>query len=191
MAAMHAFSWAHGRLGAGSATVALLLALGSALLAGSLLRERPTRAAALLPAAAVAGLWLLSMTGRAVAPSWHEPLYSPIASPQSGTIRSIVLQLGDEGPVVVHPELERLAVWPLRDVGSIVVASRPQPGDAVLIWPADAPPPDGFVPLEGRWTLAWSTELPGGVRPFLRWLSDRNSLPRDGTEVRIFTRAAE
>lgn len=191
VAAMSAFSWAHGRLGAGSGTLALALAAAAAVLTASLLRQRRTRAAALVPGAAIAAAWLVAMASRAAAPSWHEPLYSPLSSPQDATLRFVALELRGDGQILVHPGLEEAAVWPLRDVGTIAVGSRPEAGDSLLIWPADAAAPEGYRALEGRWTLTWSSEPPRGLRSFLRWLSDRNSLPRGAVEVRIFTRAEE
>ncbi|OAI40053.1 hypothetical protein AYO38_06545 [bacterium SCGC AG-212-C10] len=124
--------------------------------------------------------------------SSQEPLPSPVSPSQARELRDIALDniATNGGSVVVHPRFEELVTWPFRESGDFVIASIPPPEAQVLIWPAEAPKPEGFVPVDGNWTL--ERVIPSPAQSFLRyvrWFADRNSLVINTEGVAVYTRA--
>jgi len=155
---------------------------------------RAAARATLLPAALLAGaLAVLPGTGGAAFHSDAEPLSSPISPTQARTLRNVALEAAaiHGGVIVVHADFADEITWPFRDSGKIVLASRVPLDAAVLIWPASAPPPDGFSVVQGEWNLHRSIEPPtDGWLRYLRWYIDRNSLDITPGRVAVYSKAS-
>lgn len=187
-AALFAFGWAFGRPN-GSIALALLAGMAAVAITTTILTSRTSAAAALVVPVAFGIVWLIAMTGRAVAPAAPEPLYSPAATEQGRTIRATVRELAaKEGRIALHPDLEPIIIWPLRDTGTLLVADRPPADVAVYLVPGGYPLPEGFVSVDGRWAFVRETSPPETVRAFLRWMAGRNVHPSRDVPVTIATR---
>jgi hypothetical protein len=205
---------------AGVATVAVLLALTWAVVADWARVERAgdardwalvviflagaglAVAAALYARAGAALVLLASALGVAVLAAGTARIATgaadPIVSPQSPEIarqlrdraRAVRTETGLD--IVVHPDIEDDLVWPFRDSGVIVVASRVGPNAGFVIWPAAAAAPDGFRALDGSWALTRTIRAPtADPLDYLHWLFDRNTLaPRAGL-IAVYVRETE
>jgi hypothetical protein len=119
-----------------------------------------------------------------------EPLPSPFSPQQARDLRDLSLELQAEsgGPIVIHPRLREDATWPFRDSGDIVVASTPPLDAAVILWPPDLPPPEGFATLEGDWALIRRVVEPtSDWLDYLNWMLDRSTLTVRSEPILVFT----
>ncbi len=153
--------------------------------------RRETRAALAVPGLA-AGLALLLAVSFASAIPGEEPLTSPYAPEQARALRdaAIAIRERDGGVIQVHPSLKEATTWPFRDSGDLFLASRHDPAAAVVIWPAELPPPAGLQRLEGNWALTRKVQTPTNrVLQGVHWLFDRNTLAVRPQPVAVYTRA--
>jgi len=195
IAAAFALQWARaGRVGG---TEEQLAVAGMAIVAVACVVwigwERSSLPALAVPLAMVALLSAVASLSHVVFGSPQEPLTSPVSTLQAREIRDIAVEArsAQGGLIVLHPSLERALTWPFRDSGEVVVASGSVPDAVVVIWPADAPPPDGFSPLDGRWAIAEERRGPeAGVLDYLRWLANRNTLAVGRQTVNVYLKAA-
>ncbi|MEO9254244.1 MAG: hypothetical protein ABI305_01790, partial [Tepidiformaceae bacterium] len=108
-----------------------------------------------------------------------EPIPSPQSSTQARELRGIALEAVHDhgGLIVVSADFKDEVTWPFRDSGSIVVASRVPPNATFVVWPKDAPAPEGFAPVNGDWSLQREMHAPtSDFLTYLRWFSNRNVL---------------
>ena len=93
------------------------------------------------------------------------------------------------GSIVVHERYREALTWPFRDSGTLVLAHSVPAGAGVVVWPADAPPPHGFVAVDGRWVLERAIDAPDGFLAFVHWFAERNSLDQRLEIVAVYVRA--
>ncbi|MGE5595629.1 MAG: hypothetical protein ACM3S1_06280, partial [Hyphomicrobiales bacterium] len=154
-------------------------------------RARPTL---LVAGVAVGALVMVPGTFGVAIAADEEPLPSPVSPDQARDLRDTALGLAarDGGLVVVHPDFDDEITWPFRDSGKIVIASRVPPDAAVLIWPADAPPPAGYNRVTGEWALVRRVEPPtDGVLPYLHWFVDRDTVTIKPEPIAVYSRASQ
>ncbi len=186
--------WARdGRVGDSSEKLAVgglvVVALGCAGLLASNRRSIATLAA---PAAVIALLPALSGLSGVAFSGPNEPMPSPVSPFQAREIRDIAVRAREEqgGTIVIHPRFERDLTWAFRDSGDLVIASGPVPGAAVMVWPVEADPPEGYSVLDGEWTVLRERRGPdGGFLGYLRWLSNRNTLSVGRVPVIVYLKA--
>ncbi|MEO6043633.1 MAG: hypothetical protein ABIQ47_06900 [Tepidiformaceae bacterium] len=145
----------------------------------------------LVPALAAALFPLVAGTFGVVLSSPHEALPSPLSPSQARELRNIALETvgSEKGLLVVHPSFEQDITWSFRDSGTIIVASRVPENASILIWPANAPRPEGFNPLDGNWNLMQSPKLPTETPlQYLRWFTNRNSLDITSKAASVYVR---
>lgn len=121
-----------------------------------------------------------------------EPLPSPTSTASGRVLRALALETREEvgGEIVVHPQFRDEVLWPFRDSGEIVIASRVSPEAALVLWPADLPQPEGFAVLEGQWSLLDDVQTPtGGFLQLLRWYTDRNRLSVSHSPLAVYIRS--
>lgn len=158
---------------------------------------RPAARAALVAPALLAGALLMLPGAFNVAVSGdQEPLVAPALAPQAPDLRAAAIEArtAHGGLIVVHPRLADDVTWAFRDSGTIVVASPVAlPQDATfVVWPADLPPPDGFVPVSGDWSLIREFASPAdGLLDYLAWYTDRNSVEIRPEPIAVYSRASE
>lgn len=169
------------------ALVALFLAAATLAVVGIVYARS---AALLVPLAVAAGLlWLVPGTMR-ITTGAAEPLTSPLSPDGARILRGIALAAAGDGFIVVHPDLEEAVAWPFRDSGTLLIASRVPPTASVLLWPASAPAPEGFLPLAGDWALTRTIRTPvADLLDYLHWMLDRNTLAPVPERIAIYTRA--
>ena len=168
--------------------VALPLILAVAALA-LLAARRETAPVLLAPALALGGLIALSGASGVVLSGAGEPLPSPQSPGIARDLRDLAIDArADGGLVVVHDGYRDAVTWAFRDSGTIVFATRVPPDAVFLVWPPEAPAPNGLVPVEGRWFLERSLRAPDGFLDYIRWLGDRQSLLTERLEVAVYTR---
>jgi hypothetical protein len=151
------------------------------------------RAATLLIpiAVAIGALWLLSGTAR-ISTGAGEPLVSPLSPQGARDLRNIALEsVAATGDLIVaHPDLEEDLVWPFRDSGTILIATRIPPAAGFVLWPVDAPAPAGFRPIEADWALTRTIRAPtADTLEYRHWLLDRNTLASRPDRIAVYTRA--
>lgn len=171
------------------AVVWTLLGIAALVMVGSQRESRPALAAA---GFAVGALALLPGSLNVALSPDDEPLPSPVSPQQGRVLRNAALELAevDGGTVVVHPDLKEQITWPFRDSGKIVVASQVPLDAAVVIWPADAPRPEGLSVVEGEWSLRREIEPPtGGLLEYLGWFIDRSSADISPDRVAVYSKA--
>lgn len=162
--------------------------------AGMLASNRKTAPALAIPVAVAGGMLMLSGASAVAFGGPNEPLPSPIVTAQGREVRDIAVEARKSrgGLIVVHPSFKERMTWPLRDSGSIVLASRVPPDATVLVWPANEPAPEGFAVVEGDWSLVQERHGPdGGFLDYLQWLSNRNSLKITPVPVAVYQRTSE
>ena len=168
-----------------------LIGIAALVMVGSQRESRPALAAA---GFVVAALALLPGTLNVALSPDDEPLPSPVSPHQARVLRNAAMELAEVegGTIVVHPDFEKQITWPFRDSGKIVVASRVPLDAAVVIWPADAPRPDGLTAVEGNWSLRRDIEAPtGGLLDYLGWFIDRNSAEVRSGGVAVYSKASQ
>lgn len=124
----------------------------------------------------------------------NEPMPSPISPVQAREIRDIaVTARGDgDGEIVVHSRFGPELAWPFRDSGDITIATQPTLDAVVLVWPTDAPRPEGYAIVEGQWALLRERTGPeGDWLDYLRWYFNRNTLGVGSLPVAVYLRASE
>ena len=166
------------------------LALIAASLWGVFAIRRDTRATLVAPATAV-GVLLLVAGAFGVGLSYiEEPLPSPYSPRQARELRDVALDLSatKAGVILIHDSLAAEATLPFRDSGALTVSSRVVPTAAVILWPRELPPPEGYSVVDGEWALTRTVVPPAGFLQYVHWLSDRNSLAIKPGAVAVYTR---
>ncbi len=196
VALMFSIDWArNGRVGDVReqllvAGLCVITAAALAILATS--RESaPTIFAALIALVAIPMLSAAFGIGLA---SSGEPSPSPVTPQQARELRGIALQTARDkaGLIVVNDAFKDDITWPFRDSGSIVVASRAPADASILVWPGDAPPPEGFARLEGDWQILQDRTPPtGSFLKYLWWFTNRNVLKVTTEPVAVYVRAGQ
>ena len=168
-----------------------LALLAVSLLALALLTsQREEFPLAFLPVLAAGGLLLLAGTSGVSLSAAGEPLPGPVSPASARAIRDVAFdESASRGPLVVHHSFREEITWPFRASPPFTLAGHISPEAGVAIWPADAPPPEGFVALEGRWVLKRSMRSPGGFLDLVHWFAERNSLEQDLELVVIYVRS--
>ena len=127
--------------------------------------------------------------------SQHELLPSPVSPDQARQLRAVILEQPAPSAgrkIVIYPSLERDITWPFRDSGKLVVASRVPEDATVAVWPAGSPAPDGFSALAGEWSLERLPSAPSfDFLKFVRWFTDRNSLPVSDVPVAVYIKVTQ
>jgi len=178
----------------GSRIVVTGMLVSTAVALAPLAYFRPMRATLVAPALVLAAIPVLSGAFDAGLSANPDPLLSPRLAAQAGNLRTDMLREAAErgGQIVIHPSLEREITWAFRDSGALVIAAPPPLETAVLIWPANLPQPEGFLPLEGQWALTEAVHTPSDtLLDYLHWLIDRNSLAVTPERIAIYVRASE
>lgn len=180
--------------GAGQQTVVVLL-FGAAVLAlAATCIERRAIPSLFAAAFAVGVIPLLAGSFGVALSAREEPIPSPVSPAQARELRRIAVETVAErgGAVVVHPDFRDAVTWPFRDSGDIYVTSQVPADAAFVVWPAEAEPPAGLVPLEGSWALLEELHPPtGGWLDVLAWFGDRNGLEISAPRVAVYTEARE
>lgn len=82
--------------------------------------------------------------------------------------------------------------WALRDTPHVVVADRIPAGATAVIWPVTEPAPEGYSVVEGQWSFTLTRDGPdGGFLPYLRWLTNRNSLKNVPAPLAVYLKAGQ
>ena len=190
----YSVDWARvGRVGS-DADVARVIALFSAAIAALAVAavESRSRPALLAPALAISAI-VIVVGGFGVGLSGSsEPLPSPVSPQGAQVLRALALETREArgGQIVVHPDFRDAILWPFRDSGDLVIASRVPDDAVVVLWPADMAQPEGFAVVEGEWSLLDSTANPtGGWLAYLRWYSDRNDLSLSHSPMAVYIRS--
>lgn len=173
--------------------VALLLVL-AAIALGVVAWNKRAFPSLLAPALVIAVFPLLSGGFGVAFSSAGEPIPSPISTQQARELRSNALQLAHDnnGLLVVHDSFRDALTWPFRDSGDIVLATRAPADAAVLIWPKDAPKPDGFNAVDGDWSFLRKPVSPtDSWLKYLRWFTNRNALANTQDAVVVYVKAKQ
>tara|TARA_Y100000588_G_scaffold389776_1_gene493441 strand:- start:432 stop:1952 length:1521 start_codon:yes stop_codon:yes gene_type:complete len=118
-----------------------------------------------------------------------EPLPGPISPSSARVIRDVAFTATDSrASVVVHEQYRDELTWTFRNSPTLTLASRVPLDANVVVWPLDAPPPEGFVALEGRWVIGQAFRAPDGFLDLVRWFTERNTLRQDQELVAIYVR---
>jgi hypothetical protein len=170
-----------------------LLCLGALVGVGLLVWARATAALA-VPALMAAIAFLTPGALELATGGAADPLASPFSPVSARDLRDLALEsratTGLE--IVVHPDLAEDVTWPFRDSGVLLVASRIPPAAGFVLWPADAPAPEGFVRLEGSWALTRRIRAPtADGLDYLHWLLDRNTLASRPEGIAVYTRPGQ
>jgi hypothetical protein len=168
-----------------------VLAVAAFAILASARESLPTVFAGLL---AIAALPLFSGALGVALSTNGEPTPSPQVASQARELRNIALQSVHDngGLVVINSAFKDELTWPFRDSGSIVVASRVPPDATFVIWPKDAPAPEGFAPINGDWSLQRELHAPtADFLTYLRWFSNRNVLSITSEPVAVYLRAKQ
>ena len=189
--------WAReGRVGGADERVLVAIAvflsvIAVALLAIALLSSyREELPLTLLPALAGGFLLLLAGASGVALSAAGEPLPGPVSPASARAVRDVALQAASSpGAVVIHERYREALTWPFRHSPTVTLASRVPHDGEVAVWPVDAPPPEGFVPLEGHWALERSIAGPGSFLELVHWFAERNSLRQDLELVAIYVRS--
>ena len=172
------------------ARVVALLSAGIAAFAVAAVEAR-SRATLVVPALA-AGAVVLLVGGFGVGlSSVNEPLPSPVSPESARVLRALALETQGArgGEIVLHPQFGDEIVWPFRDSGDIIIASRVPAEASVVLWPIDTAQPDGFVLVEGDWSLLdWPAAPTADWLQYIRWYVDRNALSASHTRLAVYIR---
>jgi len=161
---------------------------------GLLFSNRQLYGAALVPPLFAGALLLFTGASGVAFGSPDEPMPSPIATIQGEEIRAIVAKETKEngGEIVVHPSFKDAITWALRDTPHVVVADRIPAGATAVIWPVTEPAPGGYSVVEGQWSFMLTRDGPdGGFLPYLRWLTNRNSLKNVPAPLAVYLKAGQ
>lgn len=168
-------------------TLAGIVALTALIL---LATYRESLAVTLLAPVAVGGVLLLAGSSGIALSAAGEPLPGPTSPSSARAIRDVALSANtSQGSIVVHERYREALTWPFRDSGNVVLASSVPAGAGVVVWPADVPPPEGFVALDGRWVLERAIDGPDDFLAFVHWFAERNSLGQRLEIVAVYVRA--
>lgn len=200
LAAIGAFilsDWAHeGRLGGADERVLVAIPVFLALIAATFLAlallssSREDLPLPFLPALVAGGVLLLAGASGTALSAAGEPLPGPVSPSTARAIRDVALDAGaSRGPVVIHERYRDQLTWPFRASSPLTLASHVPADAGVVIWPADAPPPEGFIAVEGRWVLERSIHGPDGFLEVVHWFAQRNSLDQELELVAIYLRS--
>ena len=145
---------------------------------------------ALIPVLAAGGLLLLAGASGIALSAAGEPLPGPVSPASARSIRDVALDAtASRGSAVIHARYRDELAWPFRGSPAFVLSGQVPAGAGVAIWPADIAPPEGFVPLEGRWVIERSIRGPDGFLEVVRWFTERNSLEQHLEIVAIYVRS--
>ncbi len=146
---------------------------------------------ALLPILAAGGVLLLAGVSGVALSAAGEPLPGPVSPASARAIRDAAIERTPPGgAIVIHARYREALTWPFRDSPGLVLSSGAVGSDAsVVIWPLEAPPPEGFTALEGRWALDRAFQPPDGFFALVRWFAERNSLAQEQELVAIYVRS--
>lgn len=192
MAAAIVFDWAElERTGSGREQLKVAVFLVAALVA--LAVQVATRArATLFVVPMVLGIpWLAAGALPLVMNGTGEPLLTPYSPPQARELRRLTLETAGErgGTIAIHPTFEDALTWPFRDSGTIELSSRAPEGAVVLVWPAAAPPPPGYVVVPGEWALTRDIPAPtDGWLNAVHWYIDRGIITPRPANVVLYTK---
>ena len=153
-------------------------------------RSREELPLLLLAAMAAGGVLLLAGSSGIALSAAGEPLPGPASPSSARAIRDVALSANTSGgSIVVHERYREALTWPFRDSGTLVLAHSVPAGAGVVVWPADAPPPHGFVAVDGLWVLERAIDAPDGFLAFVHWFAERNSLDQRLEIVAVYVRA--
>jgi hypothetical protein len=174
--------------------VARVIALFSAAVAALAVAAVDARSrAALLSPALVVGAIALFAGGMGVGLSGSsEPLPSPVSPEGARVLRELALETREArgGAIVVHPDFREEVLWPFRDSGDLIIASRPSEDAVVLLWPANVAQPEGFAVVEGQWSLLDRVANPtDSWLKLVRWYSHRNYLPVSHSPMAVYIKS--
>ncbi|MXY35741.1 MAG: hypothetical protein F4Y54_03040 [Dehalococcoidia bacterium] len=184
--------WAlQGHVGGAFERALLVVAgIGAVTALGLLATYRESWPLTVLAPVAIGGVLLLAGSSGIALSAAGEPLPEPTSPSSARAIRDIALSANTSGgSIVVHERYREALTWPFRDSGTLVLASKVPVGAGVVVWPADAPPPEGFVALDGRWVLERALDAPDGFLAFVHWFAERNSLNQRLELVAVYVRA--
>lgn len=176
--------------GAVGRTVLVVAGIGAVTALATLATYRESWPLTFLAPVAVGGVLLLAGSSGIALSAAGEPLSGPASPSSARSIRDVALSANTSGgSIVVHERYREALAWPFRDSGTLVLASNVPAGAGVVVWPADAPPPEGFVALDGRWVFERAIDGPGGFLAFVHWFAERNSLDQRLEIVAVYVRA--
>lgn len=184
--------WARqGHVGGAFERALLVVAgIGAVTALATLATYRETLPLTLLAPVAIGGVLLLAGSSGIALSAAGEPLPGPASPSSARAIRDVALSANTSGgSIVVHERYREALAWPFRDSGTLVLASNVPAGAGVVVWPADAPPPEGFVALDGRWVFERAIDGPDGFLGFVHWFAERNSLDQRLEIVAVYVRA--
>ncbi len=196
VATAYVADWGRNNMAGNGAEVARVIALYAAGVAALSVAsvEARSRGALVVPALGI-GAVVVAIGAMGVALSAvDEPIPSPVSPRNAHVLRDLALETraADGGEIVVHPDFQDDIVWPLRDSGDILIASRVPDDASIVLWPIDMAEPDGFVTVEGDWSLLDRPAAPtSGWLQFVRWYVDRNSLSVSHTRLAVYIRAEQ
>lgn len=176
--------------GAFERTVLVVAGIGAITALGTLATYRESLPLTLLAPVAIGGVLLLAGSSGIALSAAGEPLPGPASPSSARAIRDVALSANTSGgSIVVHERYREALTWPFRDSGTLLLASNVPAGAGVVIWPAGAPPPEGFVALDGRWVFERAIDGPDGFLGFVHWFAERNSLDQRLEIVAVYVRA--
>ena len=184
--------WARqGHVGGAFERALLVVAgIGAVTALATLATYRESLPLTLLAPVAIGGVLLLAGSSGIALSAAGEPLPEPTSPSSARAIRDVALSANTSGgSIVVHERYREAFTWPFRDSGTLVLASKVPAGAGVVVWPADAPPPEGFVALDGRWVFERALDAPDGFLAFVHWFAERNSLDQRLEIVAVYVRA--
>lgn len=184
--------WARqGHVGGAFERALLVVAgIGAVTALATLATYRESLALTLLAPVAIGGVLLLAGTSGTALSAAGEPLSGPTSPFSARSIRDVALSANTSGgSIVVHERYREALTWPFRDSGNVVLASSVPAGAGVVVWPADVPPPEGFVAIDGRWVLERAIDGPNSFLAFVHWFAERNSLDQRLEIVAVYVRA--
>ncbi|MCY3602871.1 MAG: hypothetical protein OXH12_07305 [Chloroflexi bacterium] len=184
--------WARQGHAGGAFERALLVVagIGAVTALGLLATYRESWPLTVLGPVAIGGVLLLAGSSGIALSAAGEPLPGPTSPSSARAIRDVALSANTSGgSIVVHERYREALTWPFRSSGTLVLASNVPAGAGVVVWPADAPPPEGFVALDGRWVLERAIDGPDGFLAFVHWFAERNSLDQRLEIVAVYVRA--
>lgn len=192
----HVLDWAEAeRVGNGGQQFQVaFFGLAAIALLGVLALRRATAPALVVPALLVLFAPLAAGAFSVAIGTLDEPVSSPVSDQQGRELRAVAMKERDErgGTIVIYQRLEQDATWSFRDSGVVTFATRPTDGAAVLVWPADLPPPEGFEALAGNFAFTREVLPPTeSVLKYLHWFTDRSTLENSARPVTVYLRTQE
>ena len=168
-------------------------ALGVSLLCGAaalacLMASRLRRLIVLASASVAGGIMLVAAASGVVLDEPGKLLVSPYDPSSARALRDAALETSGGGVIVIHERYRAALTWPFRNSGQLTLASRVPSGAAAVVWPADAAPPDGFVPFDGDWVLVRTVRAPSGVPGDLFWPAKLRAFAEEVELVSLYAR---